>query len=198
MRRKKEEMSIKQRLELFREQVDELTKKNLMQKGLKASITMSPHREKVWNIEVSWPDEDDLSSFLNKFRLFINNNEPVFLSRIYNNCIEHVKDSKVKQILKKNRKYWHRIHRQGSMGLSYQGKNVTPKDAVDLFINGKYLHIDEEKRKKLKDLPDLYEGLFKHQFNDFLLQATKHIFYMDSVIKKVLDENLLIDDSANT
>lgn len=191
-------MSIKQRLELFREQVDELTKKNLMQKGLKASITMSPHREKVWNIEVSWPDEDDLSSFLNKFRLFINNNEPVFLSRIYNICIEHVKDSKVKQILEKNRKYWHRMHRQGAMGLSYQGKNVTPKDAVDLFINGKYLHIDEEKRKKLKDLPDLYEGLFKHQFNDFLLQATKHIFYMDSVIKKVLDENLLVDDSANT
>lgn len=189
-------MNIRKKLELFREQVDVLTETNLMQKGHKSSITLTPHSEKVWNIEVSWPDEDDLRSFLTVFRLFISDNEPVFLSRIYNICIEHVKDSEVRQILEENRKYWHHMHRQGAMGLTYQGNKVTPKDAVDLFINGKYLHIDKEKRKMLKDLPDLYEGLYKHQFNDFLLQAIKHIFYMDSVIKKVLDENLLIDDSV--
>ncbi len=197
MRARYKEMNIKMRLELFREQVVALKERNLMQKGYKASITLTPHREKVWNIEVSWPDEDDLRAFLTVFRLFILDNEPVFLSRIYNICIEHVKDGEVKQSLEKNRRYFHHMHRQGVMGFTYQGNEVTPKDAVDLFINGKYLHIkDEEKRNMLKDLPDLDEGLFKFQFNDFLLQAIKHIFYMDRVIKKVLDENLLIDDSV--
>ena len=189
-------MSIKQRLELFRERVDVLTNTNLLKKGLKSSLKITSHKDKGWKIEISWPEDDDLRSYLTTFRHFILKNSPVFLNRIYKLCIKHVKDSKVKQMLERNRKHWLGIHQQGAMGLSYQGKNVTPKFVVDLFIKGEYFHIEGEEREFLKGLPDEFDKLFKQQFIDFILLANKHIFFLDSVIKKVVNENLLIDDSA--
>lgn len=191
-------MSIKQRLELFIEMVDELTERKLLKKGLKSSLTIFSHEDKGWKIEISWPDEDDLRSYLTSFRHFILKNSPVFLNRIYKLCIKHVKDSKVKQMLERNRKHWLDIHKQGAMGLVYQGKKLTPKYVVDLFIKGKIFHIEGEERAFLKGIPDFQDKLFKHQFIDFLVLANKHIFFLDSVIKKVVNENLLIDDSANT
>ncbi len=74
-------------------------------------------------------------------------------------------------VVRYERKYWLGIHQQGAMGLSYQGKNVTPKFVVDLFIKGEYFHIEGEEREFLKGLPDTFDKLFKRTGKHFAKTA---------------------------
>ena len=197
MREKKEEITIKERLELFRERVEVLRTTDLIKKGFGYKFTMA-FGEKGVGVKITGFKEDDLRSYLTAFRHFILKNSPVYLNKIYNDLRKNVTDDEVKKMLNRNRDHWLQIHRQGAMGLTYNKKNITPEFAVNLFIKGEYFHLNEDKREFLKNLPYPFDMYFKHQFISFLATATLHIRFIDSIIAKVFKENLLVDDKLNT
>jgi len=196
MRAKKEEMTMKERLELFRERVEVLRTTNLMKKGFKYTFTIA-FGEKESGVRITGFEEDKLCSYLTAFRHFVLKNSSVYINKIYKDLIRNVADGEMKKILKRNRDHWLKIHRQGAMGITYKKKNITPKFTVNLFIKGEYFHLNEDEREFLKNLPYPFNMYFKHQFIDFLFKATKHIFYINSVINKVLKENLLVNEKLN-
>ena len=196
MRAKKEKMTMKERLELFRDRVEVLRTTNLMKKGFKYTFTIA-FGEKLGGVKITGFEEDELRSYLMTFRHFVLKNSPVYLNKIYNNLRKNVTDDEVKKMLNRNRDHWLQIHRQGVMGLTYDKKNITPEFTVNLFITGEYFHLNGDEREFLKNLSYPWNMYFKHQFIDFLVKATKHIRFIDSIIAKVLKENLLIDEKLN-
>ncbi len=198
-RSKIQTMNIKDRFWLYQERVDKMVSTRLIKnKGLKSEMTITGNKESGTGINIAWPDEDDLRSFLVTFRLFILKGEPVFLNRLYNLLIDNVSDKEVKDMLLRNRPRWHEIHRMGSIVLYLQNEEMKPEKIVDLFMSGDIFHIDLEKREVLKSLNFFTEQLIKHHFLDYLFMATRHIYFIDSVSAKVLKEHLLIDESLIT
>lgn len=196
MRAKKKERTLKERLELFREIVEDLRETNLGKKGFKYTFTIA-FGEKLGGAKITGFEEDELRSYLTAFRHFVLKNSPINLSNIYNNLRKNVTDDEVKKMLNRNRDHWLQIRRQSVMGITYKKKNITPEFTVNLFITGDYFHLNGHERGFLKNLPYPVDMYFKHQFIDFLYSATKHIRFIDSIIAKVLKENLLIDEKLN-
>jgi len=197
MRAKKEEMIIKERLELFRERYEILRTTSLIKKGFGYKFTMA-FGEKDGGVKITGFEEDDLRSYLTAFRHFILKNSPVYLNKIYNDLRKNVTDDGVKKMLNRNRDHWLQIHRQSAMGFTYNKKKITPEFAVNLLIKGEYFHLDKKMRGFLKNLPYPVDMYFKHQFIDFLYLATKHIRFIDSIIEKVFEEKLIVDDKVVT
>jgi len=138
-----------------------------------------------------WPEEDDLRSFLLTFRMFISENEPVFLNKIFNLCIKTLTDDRLKGLMIDAREKWKRAEGEAVLKLKYQSKFLTLEQIASLWISGKYFHKDPDKRQILKDLNYHSEMIFKHQFLDFLLIATNYIFYADRIVKHALKEGLI-------
>jgi hypothetical protein len=187
------ELSTRQKLEKFHETAQELKSTALMKKGLSSSMTIRV-RDLVMSVDTEkWPDEEELRSFLLTFRHFIADKEDVFMDRIFNLCQQKLTDDKLRGYLAKSRVFWKREHETVGFDLVCQGKRQTPEQVTKLWLSGAYFHKDEEKRVVLKALPFPLRMLFKQQFLSFLVGATHVIFYVDEIIKKVLDDGLFTD-----
>lgn len=191
-------MNIKDRLCLYQDCVEKMVSTRLMKKGLKSSLNISGNKYTGTTINIAWPDEDELRSFLVTFRHFILKGSPVFLNRLYKLLIDNVSDKEVKDMLLRNRPHWHEIHRMNSMVLIISNPKMKPEEIVDLFMSGDIFHLDLDKRKVLKSLNFFNEQLLKYRFIDYLFMAIKHIYFIDSLSAKVLKENLLINNSLVT
>jgi len=178
-----------EKLQLYRETVDELCETNLVKKGLNSSASIKVSEKHGIQYETTWPDVDNLRSFLLTFRKFISDGEPIFLNHILNLCIKSVKDKTLKEDLIKGQKVWKQICKS-PMGI-LKGESYSPKDRVNLYLNGEFFHSDKKKRQILKSLKPNLEMLYRSEFIAFLVEATHIIFYVDNIIKIAINKGLV-------
>jgi len=179
-----------EQLQLFQTRVRELEQTRLVKKGFKVNVTINWKVMRGMRWKTSRPNEDDLKSFLLTFRHFMAAKEPIFLNRIYNVCHKHLKSSQLKDYLAKSRKIWRDVHIKIDMQLIIDNKKITPEYATDLWINGYYFHNDPKKRAILEGLLPHTGMLVRNQFLEFLIEATRQVFYVDAIVTYGLQHNL--------
>lgn len=188
----KKQLTPREQFELFCESVIELQDTSFIKKGVHVSIDIGSSADGGLLFEPrDWPDEEDLRSFLLSFRPFISEKEPIFLTRIYNICYRQIKDIKIKSLIAKDRRYWNLANRAPSFAFKYKGKTASPEEIVHLWINGKYFHKDEDKRRVLKALDKRTERFFKLTFIHFIIDGVALILRLDNLIRYAIENEIL-------
>ena len=193
-----------ERLELFVEKSDWLCKSRFFQHIQEHSFSSN-----------QLPDEDDLRSFLVTFRLFISNDEPIYLHKIYNRLEESLLDDFLKGELRKSRKHLKEVTQ--SVGINISQKEAVPRkrgqlpdvvfsnpmsfnkseshsaeDILDFWINGEYFHTDPNKRKELKRVNiGLGAVITKMVMLQLVYETTCCIFHVAAVIRTALQNKKL-------
>lgn len=176
--------------ELYKTRTEELKNTRLIRKGFNPAITVQWNNMQGLQFNSSEVDEEDLRSFLITFRQFISPKEPVFLQHIYNLCQRCLASDELKGYLIKSREAWKKAQRNTGIKLIIKGKEITPEDVTDLWINGYYFHNDSEKMAMLKRLLPHESMLVRNHFLNFLVDATRQILYVSNIITIALKEDL--------
>lgn len=177
-------------LKSFHSKAAELRESALLKKRFSTKLTIKMNQINGFSMEVQEPDETDLRSYLLSFRQFFLDGEPVFLNRVYNICLMHLKHEPYKKYLVKSREIWKHTFRQAGIPLLIDNKEISPEYAMKLFLYGHYFHTDSEKAEALSALLP-HEYIFtRHLFLDFVLTATRQILYVDNIVSDALKRDL--------
>jgi len=186
--------STRERLEQFAQRAFELAERRLVRQGMQSSLTISwDAASQLLRQNLNQPDEEDLRSFLLLFRHFVSDKEPVFINRVFNDCLRFVTSSDLKEQIKKAQDEWKALlYKVGAFRLVIDNKNIIGEYALDLWINGYYFHNDADKAAELRRyLSSQGLGLVRIQFLAVLAGLTQIILYTGSVVNYVLREGLL-------
>lgn len=191
-RRKVQNLSVREQLELFVFRVEELRNTGLLKnQGLKHSLTISYDDTVGISFKQETIDNDLLRSYALTYRQFVSDSEPIHLFKIYNICFRHVTNDKIKNDLQLSRERWKQELKNGGFKFTYNDKEYTPEDIADLWINGYYFHNDKDKLDLLLQLLPHEDMLVRHIFIDNVIETTKIIFSVDYLLRIVLEADWL-------
>jgi hypothetical protein len=140
-------------------------------------------------ISITQHDEEDLRSFLMGFRKFVSQGEPTHLDRIYNICRQSIRSDQLQEGLVQSRAAWRAAQRGGGIKIVFNERNLTPTLVMDLLVNGYYFHNDSRKAAALQEIwPN---PITQFTFNNFLVDATRQVFYVGNVVAFALHEQLV-------
>ena len=176
-------------LNRFHEKVKELRESKLLKEGLSVKHTLS-WNESGFQSTIKQPDDTDLRAYLTTFRQFVLVRERTNLDKIYELCHTHLKDDRLKGYLAKSQELWKNAFETASVGMIYNGKEMSPEDATNLFLYGGIFHGDPDKELFLKTLLPHEYNSFRWLFLEFIMRASKQIFYVDDVVVVALKDGL--------
>jgi hypothetical protein len=112
------------------------------------------------------------------------NDEPVYLSRIYNIAQQHLTSGDLKKKLQDSRRIWSAFQKHGPIRVAVDSQPLTPERVTDLWINGYYFHNDADFRI-IENLARSGPGgvLARHLFLDCITEALKQIVYVANVVR---------------
>ena len=138
----------------------------------------------------SKPEEEHLRSFMLLFRQFLSDSEPIFINRIFNDAIRHLADTELKEVVIKARELW-RSHLQcGPFKMKFEGEEITPEGALDLWINGEYFHSDPDKQPQLQRLGAGHDGLPRIQLLTSLPRLVYLVLFMREIVHDSFNKGL--------
>lgn len=182
---------VREQLELFVAKARELEDGRLFRNDPTHSFSMRWNRVEGLQFASREPNEEDLRSFLLTFRQFISNDEPIYLFRIYNLCQQHLTSDAFKGYLIESRKIWKRQLQKGGFYLTYNGREVTPEQVTDLWINGYYFHNDPSKLRMLRNLLPHEQMVLRFLFLEHILASAQQVMYVSFIIKAAFRDGLL-------
>lgn len=188
-----EAMSVRERFQLFVQRVGELNRTRLAQDGFDWALQIHFDRDHGVSVDLQQPDEDLLRSFLLALRQFMSQGEPVYLFTIYNLCNNHIASDFLRQQLAESRTAWKGALRGTGIGLTIDGREFTPEEATDIWLNGYYFHNDQAYREILAGLQSMDRGLVRTWFLQCITASAKVVVYVGSVVKHALDEGLIVE-----
>lgn len=150
------ELAPEKRIKIFLECIDEFKQRKFINDGLhnfKFQIMVDQKTGKLKST-IEEADSELLRSFLTDFRKFISNDEPAYIDRILNTCIEWVDQKNIKLIkdLKELKCNWKYQYKKGVIHIETAGLDLTPECVLDLWINGLFFHSNPEKKDQLDRL----------------------------------------------
>lgn len=181
------------RLSTFVERANELTQRRLMTSNEKWSFKISSdNNSDSVDFHVGGPDEEDFRSFLLVFRLFILKKDPIFINRIFNDCIRSLPECELRKLFTHAQEEWKKALKGGYMAVIIGNKQITPEYALDLWINGYYFHNDPEKTQLFKSLYAQALPLLRLTFMMAIPDLAQIILYTAALIQSGLKENLFV------
>jgi len=102
-------------------------------------------------------DIEDLRSLVMDLRLFIAKGSSTHIDRVFNVAHRHITDQNVVDALINLRKEWRlRWEKEGVVRMLQEGgPSYTAPEILDLWINGRWFHSDDEKARQLAVLDDV-------------------------------------------
>ena len=169
-----------------------LNRRVVRSKGLEVNLHLSFDRSTGMRLDSREPDEEDLRSFLMDFRMFISKREPVYLPCI-RSLVEQGLDSSSPLLLdlRKSEEVWKRQYQIGMLGLNLNGKQYSPENVLDLWINGYYFHNDKHKRMVLESLLGPGQVLTRQGLLNVTLDGLYYIAYLRNVVLTSRSQGLI-------
>jgi hypothetical protein len=176
------------RLQLFLKRCSQLLELEYVKQGVRWEIHLFGESEESSNS--GKPEEEHLRSFLLLFRQFLSESEPVYIKRIFNDVIRCLVDNELKSIVIETRDLWNSSLRCGPFRMIFEEENITPENALDLWINGEYFHSDADKAAKLQKLGKGQGGLARIQLVTSLPELVQLVLYTRCVVEDSFKRNL--------
>jgi len=187
-------------LKAFHNRVAQMKESRIIKENsLGYHISLNFNCTKGFNLERTFPDEDDFRSFLLIIRPFTLNNDPIFYHRILSIIRKKILEEKCLICLNecegrfkehiRNRGMVLRINNISKIGENtkidkneYQMENI-----FKLLLNGYYAHMDILKIKELESFKDdnfmnAGEAIAKTMFIDMLIEYFSYFNFLDNYI----------------
>jgi len=132
-----------------------------------------------------------LRSFLLTFRQFVSDKEPVFVNNIASICWQDLRSDKLRGRLQDARRQWREACRGGPLRVVIDEDHLSPAEAMDLWINGKYFHNDKRKAERIERLDPMGLLLARHVFLNHIITATNYVTFLGQVIVVARRQGLL-------
>ena len=172
-----------ERLDLYVELADELLNTRAVQDhAFNIELTIKGGINQPFMTKSREPTEEVLKAFLLTFRHFMMYKEPVSVNGVANIVWQNLRSDQLKGMLEETRKQWRQECRQGPLQLIINQDRLTPEQAMDLWINGKYFHSDKRKRERLESLDPLGRLFTRHVFLNHIISATNYVVFLAQVI----------------
>jgi hypothetical protein len=184
---------VTEQLQLFIARAAELEETRLGAGNFHVGITIEAGVDRPFRLIPRFPPEEDLRSFLLTFRHFVSEREPVFLPKIHNLCHLKIDSESHRKGAAALRAKLTDALRGSEIVLVYNGKELTPEAALNLFIAGSYFHSDPKERSFLESLAPHESTLIKHRFLDLLIPATEVIFHTRDLLVDAFEKGLVRD-----
>jgi hypothetical protein len=194
------DLSVIQRLELFRERAEELGQARFLRNTLMAGYELKIEARLLpdtldqyeTTITISAYDAEDLRSFLTFFRRFVLQRDPVvYLFSIYNLCHQYLTNETHKAYLVRSRQIALEVLRTSAFQLKINEQDMTPELVSDIWINGWYFHDNIDHLLFLRALPPETYIMLNLYFFDYLRGITRQILYTSDVVNVALNEELI-------
>jgi hypothetical protein len=192
----KRERTDREKLELFIRKFNELQNTRLAKTGFRFEHRVQYTPETVKS-DLKQPDEADLRDYLMTFRQFISENEDVFLNRIFNICHQRLTSDEIKQHLAQAREAFEREKQHNGILFQMDGRQFTPLQITDLYLNSMYFHNDLESQQQLDSMAPFVADFPRSYFLNFVINVTRVILYVGNVITHAFQEGLFqFEDGA--
>jgi hypothetical protein len=169
--------------------VDELSQTTLIKSnGLVNEWSLSFASDRPSVFRSIQPNEDLLRSYLVSFRKFVSKDEPVFVGYVHGLCHRYFTSDELKARIRDCQDGWKRTLAQAGFRMEFYGKHFTSEHIADLWINGHYFHDDPEKAKELSRYAPPATLMVRHEFLNFVVEATRVVGSTGYVIKEALRE----------
>ena len=180
------------KLKLFHERVVRLKQNTDFFVNL--SLNFKWDREEGTTVTFKGPDPKTIKSLLLDFRPFIAQKEPVNFNHVANLIEKNVSDSKIIETLREIRQAWcgllqkKEVKHFSGFKLVVNNEQLLSEKNIDLWINGEYFHLDDQKRQFLENLKHSPMISFSfYLFLDSIQRLSIALFWLDDeVINKVL------------
>jgi hypothetical protein len=178
-----------EQIDLFMARGEEMWTSRVRREGLKVSFNVKWSIGEEVNHQIEEPDAEDFRSFLTIFRKFISPDSDIFLPKIYNLCHQYIANDECKEVLAEARAAWLEIQQHPDSGLSVTvaGRQLSPKDVVDIWINGHYFHDDVEGMRLLKIMNPLQHSATRAIFIDYVIETTNIIRHLAQTIRTAIE-----------
>jgi hypothetical protein len=185
-------LSTRERLELFTYRARASSDRRLVREGMGWTSTISwDHVSQQLRIRPPEVDEEDLRSFLLDFRHFISEREPVFINRIFNDCLRFLKSDELKTEIRKAKDEWEQVFvKSKAFPLIVNGRKITPAYILDLWIDGYYFHSNREKFQELQNMIQASWSLVRMHILQSIPVLTSITSYLGNVVIYALRADL--------
>lgn len=187
-RRRNLDLNTEGRLRLFLERCSQLRDLEYYKQGMHFKVQLFAGSNA--STPSHKPEEEHLRSFILLFRQFLSDSEPVFIRRIFNDTIRFLVDDKTKQLVIETRDLWDSSLHCGPFKMSFKKEELTPKQSLDLWINGYYFHSDLDKATELEKFGKGQSGLAHIQLITSLPRLVELVLYMEVLIRNAFDNKL--------
>jgi hypothetical protein len=179
------------RLNLFVKRTAELKSRRMLKSEKHWTIKFRSDAENnSFGFHIDGPDEEDFRSFLLIFRQFISPSEPIYIRRIFNDCIRNLPDCDLRSYIIQVQHAWNERVTAGPMAIVIGGRKITPEYGLDLFINGDYFHNDQGKAEVIKVLSVETLQMLRLAMQIAIPDLVDIIVYTSRVIEKALSNCL--------
>ena len=128
------------------------------------------------------PDETLFRSFLMTFRMFVSNDEPVYVNRVHNVLWANIRSDELKGDMQRAAEKWKRSCHVGALQIVTGEGPKAPSHLMDIWINGWYFHNDRRKTFAVGCLMASGIPFARHAFLNHVLDATNYVFFVAQVI----------------
>jgi hypothetical protein len=188
------QLSATQQFQLFIQRAQELLDRRLVRtaphNGFELKVDLVKGTETVIPPDV---DEEDFRSFLVTFRMFISNEEPIYMDRILNLCQLHIQSEEHRLIAARIRNEWKHPLRSRGIETDFHGQQFTMENLLRSWINGPVFHNDIGIIKAIEDMDPIVRAISQGFFVMGTSVATDYIIWLANVLKNALDNNLVTE-----
>lgn len=200
--RKTSKRNNRARLELFVRLAREFATSAVAKNGLSYELGQSwSKQEPQLKTNLSQPNETNLKAALMDLRKFVQQEEDVHVQRIHNlvmRALARDGDTRTAEQMRADlgtmNKQWKTMYQRGFMRVVIDGEDYSPEIAMNLWLNGRYFHDDEDyaqKLDKLQQLNPVAAMLVRAQFLDAVLATANYVTWLAKNVDYFLLRDLL-------
>ena len=188
------ERSDREKLELFIRKFEELRNTQLAKKGFRIQHVVRISPDSVES-DLMQPNKPDVREYLLTFRHFISEREDVFLNHIFNICHQRLTSDEMKRSLAQARRSFERAERDIGIPVQFNGRQLTPLQITNMYLDGKYFHNDLEYQQQLDSLPPIAD-FPRAYFLNFIINTSKIIDDVYNTVGTALEAGLFQFEDA--
>lgn len=172
-----------ERFDLFLRRAEELRAERAVQDGhFNISLTLKFEAGGPLNALSKEPDEALFRSFLLTFRMFVSNDEPIFVNRVHNEIWRIIRSDELKDLMADASRKWKQACKVGVLQVVTDDGPIEPAQLMDFWINGWYFHNDQRKEAAVQHLMASGIPFSRHAFLNHVMDAISYVFFLAQVI----------------
>ncbi len=169
-----------ERLALFEDAVDRIILDHDVH-SLSPSLTITLNARGPTH-DLDEPEFHRLRSFVMDVRPFTLAQDDVYLPKIFADCRKHLTDAVALQAIADAEAGLDQIRKSSGVAVNIGAKEVTPQEAVDLFLYGDLFHPDKEKTERLNKMRPLGRALLRDLFLWYVFKVSEIAYRTATVI----------------